>query len=201
MRRTTMTMVSLGAALALTACGGDGESEDTGSGSSSSSASSSADASESSGSESPGSDSSGSESSGSGSSSSASPTGSGSSSSAAGGSGGEPEDEAGDTPEDVVEEYATALGEKDYATICETIDPATVDAMLQASGADSCEDELEASGQQLESITPEQVDKLEIGEAEVAADGQTATLTTTFEDNTTEVRLSKSEGLWKITQM
>lgn len=198
MRRTTMTVVSLGAALALTACGGDGETEDTGSGSSSS-ASSSADASESSGSS--GSESSAADSSGSESSSSASPSGSGSSSSAAGGSGGELEDEAGDTPEDVVEEYATALGEKDYATICETIDPATVDAMLQASGSDSCEDELEASGQQLESITPEQVDKLEIGEAEVAADGQTATLTTTFEDNTTEVRLSKSEGLWKITQM
>lgn len=102
----------------------------------------------------------------------------------------------GSSPEDTVKEFAQAGADKDWTKVCAMLDPEFVKT-AEASG-ESCEDSMK----QTESSSSGGLtdpDKLEVGDAKVSDDGNTATVPTTYEGNKTDLKLVKVDGEWKIT--
>lgn len=102
----------------------------------------------------------------------------------------------GSGPEDAVKDFTQAASAKDYAKVCEMLDREFV-AMAEEADGGSCED---AMKQTLEDAdVAADPDKLEVGEAVISEDGETATVPTTYEGKKSEVKLVKVDDAWKIT--
>lgn len=104
------------------------------------------------------------------------------------------------SPEDTVEEFAQAAADGDYEQVCALMDPTFVEAAEEGSDGDSCEDAMRATAEEEESgALIADVDQLEIGDASVAEDEQTASVPTTYDGNESEIQLVKVDDEWRVT--
>lgn len=107
---------------------------------------------------------------------------------------------SGDGPEDAVEEFANAAADKDYAKVCEMLDPEfvkTVESAGEGGCADTMKKSVEEGGDSGELVADP--DKLDIGDATISEDGNSATVKTTYDGKDSDVKLVKVDDAWKIT--
>ena len=101
----------------------------------------------------------------------------------------------GDSPEDVVESFYSALADGDAGEICDLLSESAQEGA--AAGEDSCEEGIEAA---IDSGEAERflgvADEVEVGDA--SEDGDTAEVTVTFGDEEEQVPLVKEDDEWKI---
>lgn len=100
--------------------------------------------------------------------------------------------------EDTVKEFAAAAAAHDYAKVCSMLDPDYVSTAEQAEGV-SCEESIKGAAQDSgDDGLIGDPDALEVGDAEVSDDGQSATVPTTYKGRTSQVRLAKVDDEWKV---
>lgn len=104
----------------------------------------------------------------------------------------------GSGPEDAVKDFTQAASAKDYAKVCEMLDPEFV-AMAEEADDGSCEDAMKQTLEDEDADVAANPDKLEVGEAVISEDGETATVPTTYEGKKSEIKLVKVDDAWKIT--
>lgn len=96
--------------------------------------------------------------------------------------------------EKAVEDFASAVNDKDYAAICESFDPEIVSAMEQ--GDQKCPELFEENWEEMDVPADAGVD---IQSSEISDDEKTATVTVKNDDDKEEeIPLKKVDGEWKI---
>ena len=91
-----------------------------------------------------------------------------------------------------IDGYLTALAEGDAAGVCEHIDPTT---LADVGSTESCET-VYSSGFEL--IADRGIELPDYDVADVAIDGETATVTLDIEGREQGVELTKADGEWKL---
>lgn len=106
---------------------------------------------------------------------------------------------SGNEAEQTVEEFAQALKDKDFETVCETIDPELVSALEESTNGQSCAEAMKENEDEITGDIGED-DEVNIVDSTIAEDEKTATVTVkNDEDKENEVELKKVDDEWKIT--
>lgn len=101
---------------------------------------------------------------------------------------------SGNEAEAAVEDFASAVNDKDYQAICDAFDPELVSAMEQ--GGQECATLFEENWEQMDVPADAGVD---IQGSEISEDEETATVTVKNDDDKEEeIPLKKIDGDWKI---
>ena len=108
---------------------------------------------------------------------------------------GSPEKDA----EQAVESFADALKDKDFKSVCDSIDPELVKTLEESANGQSCADAMKENEESLTGNVSED-DEITIVKSTVAEDEKTATVTVkNSKDEENDVKLKKVEDEWKIT--
>lgn len=96
--------------------------------------------------------------------------------------------------EKAVEDFGAAVGDKDYAAICDAFDPKLIEAMEQ--GGQDCAKAMEKNWDQMDVPAGSDVD---IQDSKISEDEKTATVTVKDKDDKEqEIPLKKVDDEWKI---
>ncbi len=102
-------------------------------------------------------------------------------------------------PEKAVEDFASALKDKDYPAVCDSIDPELVSTLEEASQGQKCADVFKENEDQMVGDIDDNAD-VDIQDSKIADDEKTATVTVKSKDGKNEdIKLVKVEDEWKIT--
>lgn len=108
---------------------------------------------------------------------------------------GSPEKDA----EKTVENFGQALKDKDFETVCNTLDPELVKTLEQSTDGQKCAEAMKANEKELTGDIGED-DEINVVKSTVADDEKTATVTVkNSDDKENDVKLKKVDDEWKIT--
>lgn len=102
----------------------------------------------------------------------------------------------GPSPEDTVEEFVQAAADGDYAQVCELLDPEYLDA-VEAEGS-SCAEVMADTAEEGSGSLIADADQLEVGEATVSEDEQSAMVETSYDGNEGAITLVKVDDEWRV---
>ncbi|GAA3605227.1 hypothetical protein GCM10022199_06390 [Marihabitans asiaticum] len=106
---------------------------------------------------------------------------------------------SGDTPEATVEDFAQAASAGDFERVCELLDPEQLKAFELSAPDESCPQTLaEVAQESPGGALIGDPDQLEIGEATVSEDGVTATVPTTYDGRSSEIKLVRIDDRWRV---
>ncbi|WP_435200376.1 DUF4878 domain-containing protein [Janibacter sp. GS2] len=101
--------------------------------------------------------------------------------------------------EKTVENFGQALKDKDFETVCDTIDPELVKTLEESTNGQSCADAMKENEEELTGDIGED-EEINIVDSTIADDEKTATVTVENADEKEEdIKLKKVDDEWKIT--
>ena len=102
-------------------------------------------------------------------------------------------------PEEAVTTFGDAFADKDYETVCDTLDPEFVDQLEQLQEGKDCPTLLKENEDSFQEGIPDDAE-MDIQDSEISDDEKTATVTVKNDDGKEEdLNLKKVEDEWKIT--
>jgi len=102
-------------------------------------------------------------------------------------------------PEEAVNTFGEAVADKDYKTVCETLDPEIVDQLEQLQEGKDCATLFKENEDAFADEIPEDAE-IDIQDSEISDDEKTATVTVkNKDDEEQDIKLKKVDDEWKIT--
>jgi len=100
-----------------------------------------------------------------------------------------------DSPEDVVSNFYTAVGDGDFEAVCDLLSEGAAQATIDEEGAETCEEAAEASLEGAGAAS-ELLDQIEVGEATI--DGESGTVEISFAGQSDTVNVVQEDDEWKV---
>ncbi len=102
-------------------------------------------------------------------------------------------------PEKAVTTFGDAVKEKDYKTVCDTLDPEIVDQLEQVQPGKDCADIFKENEDAFAQDIPEDAE-VDIQDSKIAEDEKTATVTVKDKDGKEQdIKLVNVDDEWKVT--